>query len=120
VAWFTEAGNKPKVQLALSSDTGKSFGAPVQIDEGNPIGRVDVVALDSGGAVVTWIEHSPRGGEVRARQVDAGGRTHEPVTVGNVSIGNSSGFPRVERFGDSIVFAWTDTDAHRVRTSVAR
>jgi hypothetical protein len=120
VAWFTEAGNKPKVQLALSSDTGKTFGAPVQIDEGNPIGRVDVVALDSGGAVVTWIEHSPRGGEVRARQVDAGGRTHEPVTVGNVSIGNSSGFPRVERFGDSIVFAWTDTDAHRVRTSVAR
>jgi hypothetical protein len=123
VAWFTEAGYKPKVQLALSSDTGKTFSAPVQIDEGDPIGRVDVVALDSGGAVVTWIEHTPRGGEVRARQVDAGGGTHDPVTVGKVSLGNSSGFPRVERSGDSIVFAWTegsDTEGHRVRTAVAR
>ena len=57
VAWFTGADDKPKVQVALSADGGKTFGAPVQIDEGDPIGRVDVVALESGGAVVTWIEH---------------------------------------------------------------
>src|SRR5688572_25830094 len=120
VAWFTEVGNKPKVQVALSADGGKTFGAPVQVDEGEPIGRVDVAALESGGAVVTWIEHSMRGGEVRARQVSAGGSTREPVTVGAVSIGNSSGFPRVERSGDSIVFAWTDTDEQRIRTAVAR
>jgi hypothetical protein len=120
VAWFTGANNKSKVQVALSSDGGKTFGAPVQIDEGDPIGRVDVVALDSGGAVVTWIEHSNRGGEVRARQVTADGKTMEPVTVGMTSIGNASGFPRAERAGDTIVFTWTDTDKREIRTAVAR
>jgi hypothetical protein len=105
----------------LSADGGKTFGAPAQIDEGNPIGRVDVVALESGGAVATWIEHnSVRGGEVRARQVGAGGQTQEPITVGTTSIGNASGFPRVERAGDSIIFAWTDTNESRIRTAVAR
>lgn len=120
VAWFTGVNDKPKVQLALSSDGGKTFGAPVQIDEGDPVGRVDVVSLDSGGAVVTWIEHSMRGGEVRARQVTAGGRAMEPVTVGKTSIGNASGFPRIEHAGDSIVFAWVDTDKRQIRTAVAR
>ena len=120
VAWFTGANNTPKVQTALSSDGGKTFGSPIQIDEGNPVGRVDVVALDDGGAVVTWIEHSKRGGEVRARQVTAGGKAMEPVTVGMTSIGNASGFPRVERAGDAIVFAWTDTDKRQIRTAMAR
>lgn len=120
VAWFTGVGNVDKVQVALSANGGRTFGPPIQIDEGNPIGRVDVVALDSGGAVVTWIEHTPRGGEVRARQVSANGRVQDAVTVGKTSIGNSSGFPRIERSGDSIVFAWTDTDEHRVRTALAR
>jgi len=44
----------------------------------------------------------------------------EPVTVGTTSIGNASGFPRVERVGDSIIFAWTDTDKGQVRTALAR
>ncbi|HET9218717.1 MAG TPA: exo-alpha-sialidase [Terriglobia bacterium] len=120
VAWYTGVGNVPKVQVALSADGGKTFGSPTQIDEGDPMGRVDVIALDSGGAVVTWIEHTSRGGEVRARQVSANGRAQDAVTVGKSSIGNSSGFPRVERSGESIVFAWTDTDEHRIRTAVAR
>lgn len=119
VAWFTAATEKPKVQLALSVDSGKSFGSPIQVDEGDPVGRVDVVALDSGGAIVTWIEHTTRGGEVRSRQVASDGKLHDPVTIGKTSVGNASGFPRVERSGNSIYFAWTDTDDHRIRTAVA-
>jgi BNR repeat-like domain len=119
VAWFTAANEKPKVQVALSADGGKTFTAPVQVDEGDPTGRVDVVAMDAGDAVVTWIEHTSRGGEVRARQVSPNGKAHEPVTVGKTSLGTVSGFPRVERSGESIVLAWTDTDEHRIRTAVA-
>ena len=121
VAWLTGAGNVLKVQVALSADGGKTFGSPTQIDEGDPTGRVDVIALESGGAVVTWIEHTKeRGSEVRARQVSANGRAQDAVTVAKSSPGNSSGFPRVERSGNSIVFAWTDPDQHRIRTAVAR
>jgi hypothetical protein len=92
----------------------------VQIDEGDPVGRVDVVALEDGGAVATWIEHTVNGGEVRAVQISANGQKRQARTVGKTSVGNASGFPRVERAGDAIVFAWTDTSANRVRTAVAR
>jgi hypothetical protein len=119
VAWFTAANEMPRVKVALSADGGKTFSPPIQVDEGDPLGRVDVAATESGGAIVTWIEHTSRGGEVRARQVDAGGQTREPVTVGKTSLGSASGFPRVERSGHSIVFAWTDTNEHRIRTAVA-
>jgi hypothetical protein len=119
VAWFTGANDTSKVQVALSSDGGKTFGSPVQVNEADPVGRVDVVTLNTGGAIVTWIEHTERGGELRARQIDAGGRLHDAQTVGKASLGSASGFPRVERAGDTIVFAWTDTENRRVRTAVA-
>jgi hypothetical protein len=119
IAWFTAANDKPRVQLVISGDLGETFGKPIQIDTGNPMGRVDVVALDAGGAVVTWIEKTAKGGEVRARQVESNGKLHDPITIAKTSIGNASGFPRVERSGDSIVFTWTDTEDNRVRTAVA-
>ena len=120
VAWFTAANDKPRVQLALSRDAGETFGKPIPIDSGDPIGRVDVVALESGGAVVTWIEKTAKGGEVRARQVESNGKIHDPITIGKTSVGNDSGFPRAERSGNSIVFAWTDTEDNRVRTAIAQ
>jgi hypothetical protein len=69
--------------------------------------------------VAVWIEHTDRGGEVRAVQVDAGGTKREARTLGKTSLGNASGFPKVERSGDALIFAWTDTEAHRVRTALA-
>ena len=119
VAWFTGAEDKPRVKVALSRDAGETFGKPVQIDSGEPIGRVDVVALDNGGAVVTWIENTPSGAEVRARQIEKNGKPRDPVTVGKTSAANRSGFPKVEKSDGSIIFAWTDLDERRIRTAVS-
>jgi hypothetical protein len=120
VAWFTAANDKPKVQVAVSKDGGKTFGPAVQVDDGNPIGRVDVVALDSGGAVVTWIENVAQAGEVRAREVGSGGEKLDARTVAKTSLGNASGFPKVERNGSEFVFAWTDSEAGKVKTAVGK
>jgi hypothetical protein len=120
VAWFTAANEKPKVQVVLSKDGGKTFGVPVQVDDGNPVGRVDVAALESGGAVVTWIEQVANAAEVRAKEVGPAGQKHETRTVAKTTLGNASGFPRVERNGKEFVFAWTDTEAHRVKTAVGK
>jgi hypothetical protein len=120
VAWFTAANDKPKVQVALSADGGKTFGPAVQVDDGNPLGRVDVAALDSGGAIVTWIENVANSGRVRAREVSATGEKSEAVTVAETSLGNSSGFPKIERSGNEFVFAWTDSDAGKVKTAVGK
>jgi hypothetical protein len=117
VAWFTAPAGKPKAYLSFSKDGGNTFGEPVQVDDGNPTGRVDVALLESGTAVVTWIEHASAGGQVRARQIDPDGRARPSFVIGPTSVGTASGFPRVERSGGGVVFAWTDTDKHQVRTA---
>ena len=112
VAWFTAPNDKPKAELAFSTDGGNSFGAPIQVDDGKPLGHVDVVALNSGSAVVTWLEGSEKGGQLRARQVDPDGTRHPSLVVGATSSGT---FPRAQRVGDNVLLVWTDTTDNRVR-----
>jgi hypothetical protein len=69
VAWFTAPNDQPKVEIAFSKDGGNTFAPAIQIDEGKPMGRVDVATLNSGDAVVTWVEKSENGAQVRARQI---------------------------------------------------
>lgn len=117
VAWFTAPNDKPAVKVAFSRDGGESFGQPTQVDDGMPLGRVGVVELDSGSAIVAWVERSDQGVQLRARQVDEDGTRHPAVVVGSTGSGTSGGFPRVARSGNSVVFAWTDTSNH-VQASV--
>ncbi len=117
VAWYTGVNDKPKVELAFSADGGNTFAPPVQVDEGKPIGRVGVVVLDSGSAVVTWLERDPKGGQLKARLIDKDGTKNPPVLIGSTNAGSSSGFPRVERNGNTIMIAWTDTNTERIRVS---
>ena len=117
VAWFTAPDGKPIVKVAFSRDGGDSFGQPTQVDEGMASGRVGVVKLDSGSAIVTWLERSDQGLQFRARQIDENGTQHPSLIVGSTSAGTSGGFPRVARAGNSVVFAWTDGNNH-VRTAV--
>ena len=118
VAWFTAPNDKPKVEAAFSTNGGDTFGAPVQIDDGNPLGRVDVISLGSGSAVVTWLERGDKGGQVRARQVDADGTRHASFVIGPTSLGTAGGFPRLQLSGNNVIFAWTDPNEDRVRVSM--
>ena len=107
--WFTGARDTAKVQLIFSHDAGATFGAPVRIDDGTPAGRVDVELLDSGDAVVTWIERTGKEtSEVRARIVRAADGVAEPTfTVAKLTLGRASGFPRMARRGSTLALAWT-------------
>ena len=119
VAWFTAAGEKPRVSVLMSSDSGKTFGKAIRIDDGNPTGRVDVESLPSGAAVVSWIERSSQGSQVRVRQIDPKGTASVPMTVSGSSGARSGGFPRMARSGNDVIIAWTDAgEKPRVRTAV--
>ncbi|HVH13228.1 MAG TPA: sialidase family protein [Longimicrobium sp.] len=108
VAWFTGADSTSAVKVAFSTDAGATFESPTRVDGGNPEGRVDVEMLPDGGAVVSWMERTGQGeAEVRIRRVEPGGRMGEPVTVAASSSARSTGFPRMVRAGDDLVFAWT-------------
>ena len=114
VAWFTGAGDEPKAQVAFSSDGGVHFGDPIRVDDGRPLGRVDVLWLENGSALVMWLERRPRTGEVLVRQVWPDGRMGGEALVTTTSAGRDSGFPRMIQDGmGRLVFVWTQTGSVR-------
>jgi hypothetical protein len=115
VAWFTGAGGAPHVKLAFSADAGETFSAPIIVDDGNPAGRVDVMLLDDGSAMVCWMEKITGGGEVRVRRVRRDGKIDQAVTVSTPGVARSNGFPQMALTGETVVFAWT---ASRVLTAI--
>lgn len=112
LAWFTAAGAEPRVRVALSGDSGRSFGEPVGLDAGSPVGRVDAVALGTGGFGVSWLEKTGGRADVRVVQVRPDGSLGSGATVGVTDAGRSSGTPRLAPAGDGRAYlAWTDTSA---------
>jgi len=107
VAWFTGADKTPRVKVGFSDDAGETFGQPVAVDDGNPAGRVDVLLLDDGGALVCWLEKLPECGAVRVRRVKPDGKLYEAVTVAHSGTARSNGFPQLARAGGELIFAWT-------------
>ena len=122
VAWFTGARDTAKVNVAFSHDAGATFSAPVRVDEGNPVGRVDVEFDGSGRALVSWLERVGNdGAEVRVRTISPDGNSAPFVVVASSSAARTSGFPRMIRSGDEILFAWTQPgDTARVRLAAGR
>jgi hypothetical protein len=119
VAWYTAAGDTPRVRVAFSSDAAARFGTPVEVDDGRPVGRVDVAMLADGSALVGWLERAAEGGEVRARRARADGRRGHAVTIAKTSVERASGFPHLVCAGDRVVFAWTEAGKpSAVRTAV--
>jgi hypothetical protein len=106
VAWFTGADKTSRVKVAFSGDAGETFSQPVAVDDGNPAGRVDVLLLDDGGALVCWLEKLPEGGAVRVRRVRQNGKLDDAVTVAPSGTARSNGFPQMARAGRELVFAW--------------
>jgi hypothetical protein len=118
VAWMTAVNDKSRVNLALSTDAGRTFGKPVQIDNGKPLGRVDVVSLVSGAAIVSWVESNGQRSEVHVRQVEKNGVAGTPVVTGTTAV-QSGAFPRIERSGNDLFVTWTaGGERPQVRTSV--
>jgi hypothetical protein len=110
-AWFTVKNDQGQAYAALSSDAGRTWGAPVRIDDGVSLGRVDVEVLDDGSAVATWVEYADGRSQLRMRHVEASGNKSDAVSVAaGIEGGSASGFPRLARHGKELVFAWTESE----------
>jgi hypothetical protein len=107
VAWFTAAKDTPRLKMAFSDDSGASFGAPVVIDDGKPVGWPDVVMLEDGSTLVSWLERRGEGvGEVLVRRVSPGRPPGPPVVVAQSVSGRATGVPHMVRAGDRVLVAW--------------
>ncbi len=122
VAWFTGARDTARVNVAFSNDAGASFTAPVRVDEGLPVGRVDVVLDENGRALVSWLEQTgTEEASVMLRAVTPDGGISPVVPVAASTSARRSGFPRIARVGDAIIVAWTDAgDSTHVRLAKGR
>lgn len=113
VAWFTAVNNIPKVQLAFSKDKGKTFGAPIQVNENKTMGRVDVVMTSENTAILSWLENLGDETLIRAMRVSENGAKAFPVTISKTSFERAGGFPQLELVGDSLYAAWTNVDGNK-------
>lgn len=120
VAWFTAPADKPQVNVAFSADGAATFGPPARLDEGRPLGRVDVVMLDDGAALATWLERGAEGVSIASRRVAPDGATGPLRRLAASDAARASGFPRIARLGaDRLMLAWTSVQGDGgVRTSV--
>jgi hypothetical protein len=120
LAWFTGEGDSPRVQVAFSADAGATFGAPVRVDDGEAMGRVDVVMLQDGSALVCWMAGGAEGGANKVRRVAPDGALGPVAVIARTDVSRSSGFPRMARLGDTVYFAWTQFGKpSQVRTASA-
>ena len=119
VAWFSSVAETPRVKIAFSQDAGATFDQPIQVDDGENVGRVDTLLLPDGSALVCWLSGNAQGGAIKVRRVRADGSVGQPAVIAQTDISRSSGFPRMARVGDQVHFAWTEFGKPaRVRTAV--
>ena len=94
------------MSVAFSSDAGVTFGRPVRVDDGLPLGRIAIATLDDASVLVGWLEYlkDPAGktaawAEFRVRRVGPGDARGEATTVARVTPDRASGYPRLARSG---------------------
>ncbi|RZV33121.1 MAG: exo-alpha-sialidase [Chromatiales bacterium] len=106
VAWFSAADDKPVVRAVLSSDSGQSFGEPIEIASGRVAGYVGLVAVTDNAAVVSWVAKADNGeNSLRMRRVSAKGAAGPVVEVGRTN--QIRVFPQLAYADGYLYLAWT-------------
>lgn len=119
-AWFTAAGDHPRIRAAFSTDSGRSFSEPVEIDQENPYGRVGVAWSDDRTAAVSWIAAADAGAKkatLALRKVYADGSAGSIQRLKEISGGRESGVPQLVAYGKGFMMAWTGEEpGHGIHT----
>lgn len=108
VSWFTASNDTPRVLVAFSQDNGATFDAPIRVDAGMAIGRVDTAFLKDGSALVSWLEPLKDQVVLQGVRVYQDGHKDTPLTMTTTSAARASGFPQIEVIGTTVYVARTD------------
>ena len=119
IAWYTMAQDTAKVKVIFSTNAGASFSEPVRIDEGKPLGRVDIAFVGED-MVASWLEQKDKHAEIRLVQLNATGKVGPSRLLTKTSAERSSGFPIMEPYKDKLLVAWTEITDIEEETTVVR
>ncbi len=119
VAWYTAADDRPMVQFIFSKDAGASFSDPIQIDNGHPLGRVDIV-LKKDVAYLSWMEQNDEAANIMLGAVDLHDldRIKKSILIKTLP-SRRSGFPILEIVNGQLLIAWTALDGEKSRIRTA-
>lgn len=91
-AWFTGADNDPRVLVTFSPDAGNRWLMPLRVDQGKPVGHVDLVILRDGAVVVTWLESD---GSIWLHRITPDFSATRPILLAGAGDAALSGAPRL-------------------------
>jgi hypothetical protein len=115
ISWYTSSGDKPRVELAFSMDSGATFSKAAVVSMGPAYGYTSVAIDDAGGAFVSWLERGGDGARILARHVSADG-VAGPVAQIAAGTRKSLGYPKLVRAGNETWIAWnTDSKGQTAR-----
>ena len=107
VTWFSAANDIPVVNVAFSDDAGESFASAIRVDIGYAAGRVDVVLLEDGSALVSWVEWTNVGEALLVCRALPKHGCGEPQVITLNGAAGSINFPRMAKGRDGVYIAWT-------------
>lgn len=111
VAWFTAAGDAPRVRFAASTDGAASFAPAVDLDGAGSFGQVGLLLDSDGTAVVTWWRAAPGGGtDLVLRTVAADGSLGEQRILAHSGATQPVDVPQLVAVGEDLLVAWTSLD----------
>ncbi len=106
VAWFTGAGGKGHSLVAFSPDGGRTFAAPVRVDEEESLGHVTVDWVDDNTVAVGWVEFRTGGSQFQVRQVGRNGSRSGAVTIAE---SGRNQYPRLVHARGELIFTWLES-----------
>lgn len=110
VAWYTAAGDVPRVRVAASADGGATFRAPVEVDAGDAVQGRLAAALGEDGGWLAWLREGEEGQALQLARFDpATDALGASIEVARLSgRGRGTGFPQLALAGDRAHLAWTE------------
>ena len=109
VAWYTAAGDVPRVRLAHSRDGGATFGPPIDLAEGDALGRVDVAVAATGDVWATWLTEDDATQRLMIGRWDAALARGKGRVLRELPRGRSTGFPRMAARDGAAYVVWTES-----------
>jgi len=113
VTWFTVSNDIPRTKFAFSENSGETFSEPILVSEGNTRGNVDVVLLNDGSAMVSWVERVNKITTLKIRRILRDGSVNEPITIARMDKKYIDGFPKMVLSNETLFFAWTEVGKRR-------
>ena len=108
VAWFTAADDNPKVNLSFSLSDKDEFNLPIQLNDLDAIGRVDVAFLNSKEVIVSYIEFDDNATYLKVKKVSVEGEVSKAFTISVIDSGRDTGVPQLEVMDNVVYLVWTN------------